>query len=124
MNRFSDRFSQCAFSAIVSDAAFVVIAGVTLMFAFSFNPALALNIGGGIALIFSLRLIHQLSKLQKEGICQTDVWQFMEPNELPHDAFGIRRAQDQLENLLLRFAKGASAVSIAMFVAALLITLN
>jgi hypothetical protein len=124
MFRYSDRFAQCAFSWIACDAAFVVIAAATLMFAFSFNPALALKIGAGIALAFSLRLIYRLSQLYKKGICHSEIWQLMEPNELPHEAPAIRRAQERLETMLLRFAKGATGVSIALFGAAFLITLN
>lgn len=119
-----DRFAQCAFVSIACDAAFSLIAAATLMFAFSFNAALALKIGGGVALIFALRLILRLAQLQKKGICQTEIWQFMEPDELPRDASAIQRARDRLEDLLLRFAKGASAVSVAFFGAAFLITLN
>jgi hypothetical protein len=119
-----DRFDQCAFSAIACDAAFVVIAAATLMFAFSFEPSLALKIGAGIALAFSLRLIYRLAQLRKKGICHTEIWQFMEPDELPHEASTIRRAQERLEEILLRFAKGASGVAAALSGAAFIITLN
>lgn len=124
MSGFSDRFAQCAWSATVCDAAFVFMAGLILMFAFSFNPALALKIGAGVALVFTLRLIHRLNELQKKGICQTEIWQFMEPEELPHGASAIRQAQERLEEILLRFAKGAAAVSAALFGTAFVITLN
>lgn len=119
-----DQFSKCAFCATACDAAFVSIAVATLMFAFSFDPALALKIGASVALVFCLRLIYRLSQLRKNGICQTDIWQVMEPHELPHEAPAIRRAQEGMEEILLRFAKGASAVSVALFGAAFLITLN
>lgn len=124
MNGFSDRFSQCALSLIACDAAFVFMAAMILMFAFSSDPALALKIGAGVALVFSLRLIHRLAQLQKKGICQTEVWQFMEPDELPRGASAIRRAQERMEEILLRFAKGASAVAAALFGTAFVITLN
>jgi hypothetical protein len=121
---YSDRFGQCAFVSVACDAAFVVIAAAILMFAFSFNPALALKIGAGIALAFALRLIYRLAQLSRKGVCHTELWQIMEPDELPHEAQAIRWAQQRLEVLLLRFAKGASAVSVALFAAAFVITLN
>lgn len=124
MVRFSDRFSQCAFSAIACDAAFVAIAGATLMFAFSFNPGLALKIGAGIALAFSVGLIYRMSELRKKGICQTEIWQFMKPEELPHEGPAIRHAQAKLEEILLRFSKGAAGVAAALAGAAFVITLN
>jgi hypothetical protein len=124
MFRYSDRFAQCAFASVACDAAFVVIAAAILMFAFSFNPPLALKIGAGIALAFALRLIYRQVQLSRKGVCHTELWQLMEPDELPREAQGIRRAQQGLEDILLRFAKGASAVSVALFAAAFVITLN
>ena len=122
--RYSDRFAQCAFATVACDAAFVLIAAATLMYVFSFNPALALKIGAGIALAFSLRQIYRWSQLHRKGICHTEFWQVMEPDELPQEASAIRTAQERLEEILLRFAKGASGVSAALFGAAVLITLN
>jgi hypothetical protein len=124
MFRYSDRFAQCAFAAIACDAVFVLIAATTLMFVFSFNPALALKIGAGVALAFSLRLIYRMYQLRKQGICHTEIWQFMKPDELPHEASAIRHAQERFEEILLRFAKGASAVAVVLSGAAFVITLN
>jgi hypothetical protein len=124
MFRYSDRFAQCAFASVACDAAFVLIAAAILMYVFSFDPALALKIGAGVALAFSLRLIYRLSQLHRKGICHTEFWQVMEPDELPHEAQAIRNAQERLEDILLRFAKGASAISVALFAAAFVITLN
>lgn len=119
-----DRFAQCAFVSIACDAAIGVIAAATLMYVFSPDPALALKIGAGIALAFSLRLIYRLAQLHKKGLCHTEFWQVMAPEELPREAPAIRRAQERLEDILLRFAKGASGVSVALFGAAFVITLN
>lgn len=119
-----DRFSQYAFSTTACDAAFVAIAGAMLMYAFSADAALALTVGAGVALAFCLRLIHRVSRLQEKGICHTELWQTLEPDELPHEASAIRRAQARMEEILLRFAKGASAVSAALFGAAFVLSLN
>jgi len=119
-----DRFAQCAFSWIACDAVLIFVAAATLMFAFSFDPVLALKIGAGIALAFSLRLIHRLSQLHRKGICHTEVWQLMRPEELPREAPAIRDAQERLETMLLRFAKGASGVSVGLFGSAFLMSLN
>lgn len=119
-----DRFSECALFVIGCDAAFAAIAAAISMFAFSFDPYLALNIGAGIALFFCLRLIWRWSQVQKKGVCHTMIWQIMDPEELPREARAIHNAQDRMEELLLRFAKGSSAVSIALCSAAILISLN
>ncbi len=119
-----ERFSQCAFSAMICDTAFVAIAGAILMFAFSFNLRLALTLGAGVSLAFCLRLIYRWSQLQKKGVCQTEIWQIMEPDELPREAPAIRGAQDRMEELLLRFAKGAAGVTVALAGPAFLMSLN
>jgi hypothetical protein len=124
MQLSSDPFSRCAFSATVCDAAFVTIAAATLLYAFGSNPALALTLAGGAAFAFCLRLIHQWSQLRTNGICRTEIWQAMAPDELPHEAPAIRQAQARMEDMLLRFAKGASAVSAALFGGAFLLSVN
>lgn len=124
MKGFSDRFSQCALCATVGDAAIAFLAGLILMVAFRSEPALALKVGAGVALAYCLRLIYRLAKLQEKGICHTEIWQFIPPDELPHGASAIRQAQERMEYILLRFAKAASAVATVLFGAAFLITLN
>jgi hypothetical protein len=124
MFRYSDRFAQCAFASVACDAAFALISAATLMFVFSFDPSLSLKIGAGIALAFALRLIWRLSSLQTKGICHSEFWQIMEPDELPQGAPAIQSAQDRLEEILLRFAKGGAGLSALLFGVAFVITLN
>lgn len=120
----SDSFSRCAFSATACDAAVATVAAATLLYAFGSDPALALALAGAVALVFCLRQIHQWARLRTNGICRTDIWQAMTPDELPHEAAAIRQAQERMEEILLRFAKGASAVSAALFSGAFLLSLN
>lgn len=125
----SDPFSRCAFSATACDAAVATIAAATiaaatLLYAFGSDPALALALAGAVALVFCLRQIHQWSRLRTNGICRTDIWQAMTPDELPHEASAIRQAQERMEEMLLRFAKGASAASATLFGGAFLLSLN
>jgi hypothetical protein len=124
MQLSSDPFSRCVFSTTACDAAFVTIAATALLYVFGSNPALALTLAGGMALAFCLRLIHQWSRLRADGICRTEIWQAMTPDELPHEAPAIRQAQERMEDMLLRFAKGASAASVALFGGAFLLSVN
>ena len=119
-----DQFAKCAVLSTACDAASVSVAGAILMYAFSYDPALALKLGAFIALLFCLSMIYRLAALQKRGVCQTDIWRALEPHELPYGTQALRHAQDRLEEILLRFAKGASGTSAALFGSALLVSLN
>src|SRR5690606_15462762 len=55
-----DQFDRCAFAITARDTSFVALAAVTLMIGFSFDPPLALKIGGYIAFLFCLGLLYRL----------------------------------------------------------------
>ena len=119
-----DQFAKCAVLSTACDAAFVSVAAAISMYAFSYDPALALKLGAFIALLFSLSMIHRLSALQQRGVQETEIWRALQPHELPYGTQARRDAQDRMEEILLRFAKGASGTSAALFGSALLISLN
>lgn len=107
MNHF-DRF---AFATTARDTGFVTLAAVTLMIGFSFDPPTALKIGGTIAFLFCLGLLYRLMRLERTGLCQTEVWKILHPHERPVEAQEIRAAHAALQRVLMRFAKGAAGVA-------------
>ncbi|NWG23964.1 MAG: hypothetical protein HXY30_06020 [Pseudorhodoplanes sp.] len=112
-----NKFAQLAFVNAVRDSGFVALAGLTLMTGFSFDPELAFMIGGQISLIFCLGLLYRVSQIERTGICRTETWRMLPPDERPGDGRAIRRAHDDLQRTLLSFAAAAAGV------AALLLTL-
>jgi hypothetical protein len=119
-----DPFGRFAFFTTARDASFVAVAGLTLMVAFSFDPALAFYIGAHVALIFSLVLIFRVMRLTEEHVTHTEPWRVLTPAERPAGEEGRRRARERLEEVLLRFAKGASAIASALFGTSLLASLS
>jgi hypothetical protein len=119
-----DQFAKCAVLSVTGDAVFVSIAAVILVYVFGYDPAFALKLAGFIALLFCLSMIFRLAALQKRGVRETDVWRTLQRHELPYGTNALRDAQDRMEEILLRFAKAASAISAALFAFALLVSLN
>jgi hypothetical protein len=119
-----DAFHRFACFTVVRDASLVALAAATVMLAFSFAPALALSIGANTALVFSIGLLLRVACLTEDRIVRTEVWRVLTPQERPVGETGRRLARDDLQEVLLRFAKGAAAVAIALYSASLMLSLT
>lgn len=113
-----------AFFTLARDAAFVTLAGVTLMTGFSFAPPLACKIGASVALLFAVLLLVRSYMLSDENFRRCEVWRSLRPDERPAGEHGREFAQRQFDRLLLRFAKASSAVSSVLFGLSLILSLN
>lgn len=114
-----DRFAQYALSTTLRDASFVALTAAMLMVGFSFDPPLALHIGAQVALIFCLFLLHRASALTAPRVARSEVWRGLEPHERPRGEYALVQAQERLQQILLRFAKGASGVACALLAGSL-----
>ena len=117
-------FRRLAFAVIARDAIFVAVAGGTLMVAFSFAPALALNIGANVSLLFAIAMLLRAACLSEERIHRTEVWRDLLPRERPFGNSGRRLARDDMQELLLRFAKAAAGTAIILYALSLYISLS
>jgi len=113
-------FTRFAFFTVARDASFVTLAAMLLMLVFSFRPALALEVGATIALIFCVGLLARVYFLTEERLERSEVWRALPEEERPPGDDGRRWAKGYLELLLLRFAKGASACAGLLYCSALL----
>jgi hypothetical protein len=119
-----DPFRRLAVFTLARDASFVALAASTFMLGFSFAPALAFGIGAHIALIFAVALLVRARWLSAERIVRSEPWRALEPNERPAGKSGRQLAHALLEDLLLRFAKAAASVAIALYSASLLVSVG
>ena len=117
-------FRRFAFAAAARDAGFVALAAATLMLAFSFAPALSLSIGANIALVFAVCMMLRAACLSDDGIERTEAWRILQPQERPAGEEGRRLARDELQDVLLRFARAAAGAAIILYGASLAISLN
>jgi hypothetical protein len=117
-------FRQFAFFTVARDAAFVTLTAVMLMIVFSFEPPLALKVGAGVALIFSLLLLARSHFLTEERFLCSEAWRLLQPEERPAGNHERRLALAQFDELLLRFAKVASGVAGILYLSALVLSVS
>ena len=114
--------ARFAFFTLARDSVFVALVAGTLMVGFSFEPPLAFTIGATVALIFSIGLLARGYFLTEERFLRSEAWQALRPDERPTGEWGRQLAQGQFKILLLRFAKGASAIASILYGAALVLS--
>jgi hypothetical protein len=118
-----DPFRRLAVFTVARDACYVALAAATLMLGFGFYPAVAFFIGATAAMLFSLGLLLRVGRLTEERIVRTEPWYALDPPDRPCGDAGRRWARDNLEELWLHFAKGASGVASVLFGTSLLASL-
>ena len=117
-------FRRFAFAAAARDAGFVALTAATLMLAFSFAPALSLSIGANIALVFAIGMMLRAACLSEDGIVRTEAWRTLKPHERPVGEASRRLARDDLQEVLLRFAKAAAGIAVALYTSSLMLSLS
>jgi len=107
-----ERYAQFT---LARDAGFFAVAAVTLMVAFSFEPALALDLGASVALIFAVVQVLRVSRLTEERFRRSEVWLALRPDERPAGEHGVRFALTSLQDHMLRFAKSAAGAAVMLY---------
>lgn len=113
--------ARFAFFTLARDACFVALAAATLMVGFSFAPPLAFKIGATVALIFAIVLLVRSYFLTEERFLRSEAWRALKPEERPADEWGRELARAYLQELMLRFAKGASGIAGVLYCSALVV---
>jgi hypothetical protein len=115
-------FRRFAFFIVLRDASFVILTAIGLMLAFSFEPPLAFKIGATVALVFSVGLLIRSYLLTEERFLNSEAWRALRPDERPVGDREQHLARAQLNELLLRFAKGFSGIAGILYGSALLLS--
>lgn len=114
--------ARFAFFTLARDSLFVALAAALLMLAFSFQPPLAFSIGASVALVYSVTLLARGYFLTEQRFRRSEAWRALRPEERPAGEAGPQLARHQFQVLLLRFAKGSSAVASVLYLSALLLS--
>jgi hypothetical protein len=85
----------------------------------NFELGAVLLIGGSVALAYSLAMLLYADWLNDDRVVMIEPWRATEPCERPAGMGGRRWARNCMNELVLRFAKAASAVAIALLASAL-----
>lgn len=116
-------FTRFAFFTIARDAGVVALAAGVLMLAFSFEPAVAFQVGATVALIFSLGLLIRVGCLTERRFERCEAWRALQDEERPPGEGGFKWARAELEEMLLHFAKSAAAVAGILYGSALVLSI-
>lgn len=100
---------------LVRDASLFGVAALMLMIGFSFEPALALDLGATVALTFAVVQLFRYARLTEDRFRHSEVWQSLRPDERPAGGYGVRVAHGAMRLLMLRFAKTASGTAVVMY---------
>ncbi len=117
-----DTFARFAFFTIARDAGVSAFAAGILMLAYSFNPPLALVLGGSVAMFFACVMLVRALLLTEDRVVATEPWRVMEPGDRPVGVDGRAGACERLETLLFRAAKTASGIASVMLGLGLLLS--
>ena len=117
-----DTFARFAFFTIARDASCGALAAGILMFAYSFDPPLALVLGASVAMFFTAVMLVRALFLTDEKVVSTEPWLVMQPEERPDGDAALACARERLETMLLGAAKTAAGIASAMFAVGLLLS--
>lgn len=114
--------ARFAFFTLARDASFVTLAAALLMVGFSFEPSLAFRIGATVALLFALFLLARNFFMSEERFLRSEAWRSLRPDERPIGDHGRRLARAAFQELMLRFAKNAAGIAMALYCSALVLS--
>jgi hypothetical protein len=115
-----DELRSLAMISVGRAVFFCWIGIATLVLAFSFDPPLALKIGGVCALILCLVLVERYSRTDRTDPRGTELWAMLEPTKRPKRNSAERVLTSVLAETYLRFARWAAGAASAFFAAAIL----
>lgn len=107
-------FRDTAFYLMVWQSFLAVLAAVLLIVLNDIEPATALLIAANFALIYAVVLVIRANRLDEREVVRTACWRTVPPRRRPPGEVGPRLARAALEEVWLRFAKGAAAVAIVL----------
>jgi hypothetical protein len=109
-----DSFRDSAFYLMVWQSFLAVLTAVLLIVLNDIEPATALLIAANFALIYAVVLVIRANRLDEREVVRTACWRTVPPRRRPPGEVGPRLARAALEEVWLRFAKGAAAVAIVL----------
>ena len=94
----------------------------TLVLSFSFDPHLALQVGGISALILCLVLLERYSRTDRTDHRGTELWSMLEAAKRPPPEAANRLLSAVFAETYLRFARWAAGAAAVLFAGAILVS--
>jgi hypothetical protein len=114
---------RVAFSTVLRACLFGSLAIFCTMVGLSFEPQLSFKAGGTMTTIMALALVYKAREALTKPYKKTEMWIYLPKEVRPPEAYAQRASSTILRETYLTFALWTSAIAVAMWVAALLLSL-
>jgi len=114
---------RIAYETVLRACGFASLAIFCIMIGMSFMPRLAFQAGGFLTTVMSAILVLKAFEARTKDYRRTEMWLYLEKDQRPPATYAQWASATVLRETYLRFALWTSAVSIVMWVIALMFAL-
>ncbi|MGE3870298.1 MAG: hypothetical protein AB7F51_12385 [Pseudorhodoplanes sp.] len=111
---------RIAYETVLRACGFASLAIFCVMVGMSFHPRLAFQAGGFLTMLMALVLIFKAREALTKDYRKTEMWLYIEKDFRPPEAYAQWASATVLRDTYLTFALWTAAISIAMWVIALI----
>lgn len=116
-----DRIEMLATRSVARGCGFAMLAIGTMMAGLSYQPALALEMGGVFSLVVTLVLLVCAARAPSKPYRETELWVMLEPGERPPSTIAQGIVSRQLKSAYLNFAYYFANGSCALIVSSIVV---
>lgn len=118
-----EHMRRVAYETVLRACGFACLAIFCVMVGMSFNPRLAFQAGGFLTTIMAFILILKSREALTKDYRKTEMWLYIDKQYRPPEAYAQWASSTILRDTYLTFAFWTSAISIAMWILALIFSL-
>lgn len=115
-----EEMRRIAFETVLRACLFGSLAIFCVMVGMSFEPRLAFQAGGTLTTLMVLILLYKAQEARTKNYRKTEMWLYLPKDIRPPEAYAQWASATVLRQTYLTFALWTSAISISMWVIALL----
>ncbi|MBI4274419.1 MAG: hypothetical protein HY659_06945 [Rhizobiales bacterium] len=114
-----EEMRRIAYETVLRACGFGSLAIFCVMIGMSFEPRLSFQAGGTLSMLMAIILIYKAREALTKDYRKTEMWLYLPKNFRPPEAYAQWASATILRDTYLTFALWTSAISIAMWVIAL-----
>ena len=118
-----EAIERAAHVSVARACGFCALAVICFMVGFSYQPALALRVGGMLCLAVTLVLLFKAAAAQRQPYRSTETWLMLPEAERPPPAIAQALIAQVLRRVFLQYARYAASASVVLLAAAVLLAL-
>jgi hypothetical protein len=114
-----EEMRRIAYETVLRACGFGSLAIFCIMIGMSFEPRLAFQAGGTLSMLMAIILIYKAREALTKDYRKTEMWLYLPKNFRPPEAYAQWASATILRDTYLTFALWTTAISIAMWIIAL-----